>query len=867
VDEIFEEAPYTIQARITTGFFTSKPYTKTFDLLADINGTKTTFETDKKLGGDGTYQTTYTPRKVLATEKNYVLKIIAHYGSGKSSSTTIAKARVWPKVVKIHARNIKDRDYPGFDCAIEQDGAAAIPLTTNPPDGKVEATLSMPAPYKITCKAPFEILENVEKPDKRREHELKVVHNIKARFVTPNINAAPYVPDTAGGNAVDGVRQYVNLDIATDGSDALGSEVVCTVEADTSGPGAVPGKEGDQVFLRVTFGRESERNDPEPTLDQTGVEAYASAKKKTVHKGYVLLGADLKAKFKVKLGLAGGDTCTVEIGGTKDKYDDAKIILVNWRKLWYETRYPAAMSARLTGGDFPASLKTKVTERLAPVNLEYEMIDNHSYPDADCTPARQGGVLKPAAYFKEAGANRLVVSSFLLNVPPGGFSENGARRTRSVYISLCDRAFSNSVTLLPDVFAVEMDTVEKQWASPSDELMDPSPKDGTSIFKVAGGTPSANFKWKALIASPHMHVPTLTVNGVPDPTGAVAGTVHIEKTRGTASSLDVAFPAKTTDEAEAVSVLEEMPFSEVTPDAHSGTFETALASSAAIDSWVDGLLADKKELRKCGNELVVKIVGLNGTHDLNRFNAVKTALETRFNSQKAAINYHPGLDEDGNPREGDMDEGWFSTVDYVTFKCKLPTSPGPTAAYLKTLPGDFVGAAESDTECPVQIMFQLETAYEINGNSGDGKQLLCLRDTVPGPCSSTICHELGHAMGMTIVPGFNNDLLPPGLTAKHVDNGGTYYVNERRRPPVALTYSDGRRSLHKGGHCANTLPKSNRKDPTFKDWEPATGCIMWGQGGDDDSRQSFCDKCTNIIKARRLTDVNTPFDGRGADQG
>ncbi len=162
------------------------------------------------------------------------------------------------------------------------------------------------------------------------------------------------------------------------------------------------------------------------------------------------------------------------------------------------------------------------------------------------------------------------------------------------------------------------------------------------------------------------------------------------------------------------------------------------------------------------------------------------------------------------------------------------------------------------------MKFKYVHGGEINGNSGGGEQIMVLRAAAtPGALSETICHELGHSMGMAVIPGLQNDILPPGITTKHVDNGGTSYVNGD--PPYPLT--DGKRSIHKGGHCAFSVPATDRASDDFNDWSPTAGCIMWGSGGNAETRTAYCDECLKVLKGRRLEDIISSFDGRDADQG
>ena len=223
-----------------------------------------------------------------------------------------------------------------------------------------------------------------------------------------------------------------------------------------------------------------------------------------------------------------------------------------------------------------------------------------------------------------------------------------------------------------------------------------------------------------------------------------------------------------------------------------------------------------------------------------------------------AVAAHPGSDDSGNPRTGPMTD---VTITHTTSRQKrivLATGGGDD----NPLPGDFVGPA-SATKCPIIVEFSMVGSYEINGNAGGGAQLLVLRDTTPGACSATVCHELGHSMGMAVMPltGDSAYPIPPGLTAPtHVDSGGTYYLDSAGGP-----YVNGIRNLHRGPHCCHGMPADKKGDPKFSGWSPGAAdevCIMWGSGGDDDNRKQYCPVCTEVLKARDLSDVRSGWAGR-----
>ena len=192
---------------------------------------------------------------------------------------------------------------------------------------------------------------------------------------------------------------------------------------------------------------------------------------------------------------------------------------------------------------------------------------------------------------------------------------------------------------------------------------------------------------------------------------------------------------------------------------------------------------------------------------------------------------HPAV-ESGAPKKGAADRSWFVHKDHKKLEIKL----GGDAAAL-------VGAA-SATKCPIKISFKWATAGGINGNAGDGRQLMVMRRP-PKAAASTICHELGHSMGQTVkLAGTFAKKPPHGLPYPELVPTGDVY--------------DGKG--HTGTHCAHGV--SNKAAATYK--AEKGDCIMFGSGNDDPepSRANFCDTCIVYIKARNLTDVRERFKDR-----
>lgn len=831
--DIWEESDLIIQAQVSGE--PTKPYTGTVDLLYIKNG-----DEDKPLATEtglalkeGKLEHTYKAPKVAPDEATYKLTVIAKYGPSKETRADVAEATVWPKTVTIHTKTEKNPNEKKVPLAIVQN-AAEGPKPVTGDDAKATAELTQKAPYTIKSLSPYSIVTDEEDPKKKRIHELTVERNIVAQFISPDVTKPPYVESEAG-KAENGYRQFVNEKTAKEGADAMSNEVTFVVAANPK----EDGRKDDPIYVQVSFGRESKRNKPKAELlNSPAVTDLKNTPDPDVYTGYVKLDADGgTAKFKVNLGLAGGDTCAVAIGGRKDTYTDASLTLVNWRKLYYELRYPTLLTAKLSASkDYADDLKNNVTARLGQAFVEFEMFKTHEFPDADATIAKKNGTIVAAAYMKDmSGGNRYLLTNGILNTT-GKFSGDAAKKSRSVYVSLCERAFSSNNkahTISPMVESADFDI-----PSPEDYLFEPSTKDGSANLKVGA------YKWKAILTGAHTKA-TAIVFEANDKTGSTGGSVKVNETRRAGKSVTASFAAK------------------------GAGFETALAATekTKLETFIASLLSDVPGLREAGNQVTLQLIVDDSDADgAARAAAVRAALQAKFDGTPSNVKYHPGFDKNGVAREGAMNLAWLSFKDYETIRVQLPTSPAATPDYKKTLPGDFAGASETDTECKVQVKFDLFTTGEINGNSGGGEQIMVLRDATAGAVSSTICHELGHAMGMTVVPGLNNDLAPPGLTIKHIDNGGTSYVNGN----APYNFNDGKRSIHKGGHCAKNVPVAKVAHQSFNGWNPSTattGCIMWGSGGNDDTRPEFCETCLDIIKGRRLDDIRGAWAGRGADNG
>ena len=303
------------------------------------------------------------------------------------------------------------------------------------------------------------------------------------------------------------------------------------------------------------------------------------------------------------------------------------------------------------------------------------------------------------------------------------------------------------------------------------------------------------------------------------------------------------------------------------PDAGDGTVTVNFPSDsdaldtgdkARLKTYYENCFNKPAAIQTNGDQLKFKVSGSSRDDgDTKRRKAISDALNS-IHSTSTKVRYHPGMDLTGTPLGGDMADVEITQVTSRKMKFKLKnraSGADPLEA------GDIVGAA-SATKCPINVTFSIVGAYTYNGHAGGGEQVLVLRDVIPAAVAATVCHELGHSMGMAIMPTTGGDDMPvpPGLEApKHVDNGGTYYRNKSGSP-----YDNGFRKRHQGPHCCDGLPGGKKSHQTFKSWSADAAnkaCIMWGEGGDDDSRTQYCAKCTEYLKARDLRDVRKTWAG------
>jgi hypothetical protein len=189
-------------------------------------------------------------------------------------------------------------------------------------------------------------------------------------------------------------------------------------------------------------------------------------------------------------------------------------------------------------------------------------------------------------------------------------------------------------------------------------------------------------------------------------------------------------------------------------------------------------------------------------------------------------------------------QGKSGTLPRAAIELKTRTT---YAIHLSGEPAALVGPA-SATKCPIRVRWQWRRADPYNGSASGGRQLMNLGRPLK-PVAATICHELGHSMGQTVIENGRYKRKPPdGLEYPPVVPAGEVY--------------DGHG--HVGSHCAAGLTAAEKGRASYGALQGT--CIMFGAGGDEEepARQNYCDTCNKYIRSRNLSDVRSGWTARAS---
>jgi hypothetical protein len=703
-------------------------------------------------------------------------------------------SKVWPLKLKLKAVDDKAAAVKSVRWIVRQNGEERFAQTR--PDGTVVHYFRWPAPFTVDVVDAFRLVK--WNKETGRDLEGEVDDRVDPDFESPAQPADK--------------KQYVNLDTASGGAD--GKAHLVTFKVFAKGPGGVGkgGKAKNKIFIEVTFGMEtppdaatfgSLLNTPVRALKGALDIKPAQPRKKT-YTGYVELPADGgTATFQVELGTAGGDTCTVTLGGAPaDCAAGPKREFQNWRKLEYVVYAPDFMTLAdkqvnaKACKDLPAATVAQIKLRADKAFFEYVLKDSYSFAEAAAT----AGCVKPGAFVGSAAPKVYLLSDHTVKDAPGGAPDKTDPRV--MILKLCDM---NYYCEDPSATVARVATANPfvETVGANDFFVKVSGKNGTNAVK--------SITWTAkLTAASYFKFPTLEWKDAAAPTtaGAVNGHVIIHEMLQD-KRLDLTFAKPTI-----------------------GHIKTSLSDSetAKIQPFIDGLLASADTLRANGNKLKLELIGEAGNdRRSSRFTLVKGAVDSAFNGSpnRKKASTHPGVDDAGNAKTGVLDcAADVEEDDHKKFKVNLPG-----------LPGQLVNATVTADKCPLDLIIDYEVAASGLGLCSNRENLVVYVPTSPNCTTDTLLHELGHSMAMVYFAGTNTGKpLPSGLTSP-------------TKVPAGNAYDEHGGS---GTHCAHGM--GNKALASFSGGGGT--CIMFHEGPSVDPNQAtegFCDECSKYIRATDLT--------------
>jgi len=297
---------------------------------------------------------------------------------------------VWPYKISLEAVDADGKPVPLFPFDVVKDpgggGAAAPPPSgaSDKParwatreDGTAVGVGTAPGPQVILPGGAHRIVKYLDGKEKGPKRKAEVELNFPKGVISST-------PAEAGKP----IRQFVNLatqltDDARKGQDRHGSVLHLTVgrKSDKLAPGASPpaadakftATPAEKVYFRIEFTAATKATPPDPrVLDAEDLQVEEDGDRKT-HKGHVKIGDNGAGVLKVDLGVVGGDTCTIQVGGNELCQDDT-VEIVNWRKLMYQVTRP---------GNTPMPSMDRITKALAQTFVDYEKYKDVPLEESD----------------------------------------------------------------------------------------------------------------------------------------------------------------------------------------------------------------------------------------------------------------------------------------------------------------------------------------------------------------------------------------------------------------------------------------------------------------------------------------------------
>jgi hypothetical protein len=744
------------------------------------------------------------------------------------------KIIVWPKEGKLTAIDAADgkTKLKGFAYKVLQKQKNPTPPALRANDaGEGTFQLKPGEAFEVEAVAPFVITDI----DKTKPRDLK----IKAERKYTAIFDAPAIPDTKA------IKQYVNQTRADNGQKGMGSKVLLRVMAkeDKDAKGDLVAGPGVFAYVRATFGGHGGK-------PGARVESEAAKKKQLVvgkelsdvkedtsdpnKKGVYIAKLELKnggkGEFEVELGVAGGDTCLIEVGSTPKFNDSCSVTFTNWRKVFYEVRAPDTMTlpSKTIGQKQHKDLAAATTQRMASqsVNayIEWELLSGETFPVTN--DMRANKQVLPGSFADRPDASILQLSDDQAEVLLRAWTRASGGRPMARFI-LCDTNYyadddaGKGTPAKPIKIAVNSEAKKVSLALSKGKWLPRSDHDGSKIVVRWLAKHTVNPQPVALAFEPDV----TAANGSTDQKRILKVT---EKHGSTSQTIEFAKP----------------------PSGEIGA-NVADSEKQKLRTWLTPLLTD--QARRARRDKLKLEVSADSGNEAQRLANTHAVLSALVNEIAPAKDFHPAVDSKGKARKGSLDPD--VVVDMASSTCReividLP-DVGPTD------PGKLAGP-EGDATCPISVTVKyhfhadgLGTTFDEDDLKGD---LLIVNDPAGTLCTAdTVLHELGHLFGLT---PFNvaKDAFAPGVDKcksvaddeadpwKHIGAKGHFYDE----------HGDT------GEHCAWGLSDAEKGTADYTDDSNVAGdspeCIMYGHGASDDSEREgsidLCPQCLHLMRAR-----------------
>lgn len=377
----------------------------------------------------------------------------------KGLETSAGGLKVFTDWVEVTSVDEADASLPDAAFRVTAQGETRD-RTTGSSGVRKEEHLPGPGPITVEWLPPFELVEWVDEDGPKRKAKVRKVET--AHLVFP-----PQGTHT----------QYVNLE-----ADEELPEQGHTLKVKVTLLGAKAGAKG---YAKLRFGEDnSKRNDPKPELADASAQDWCGEGE--VGLEFELAGddgtADCEAILEFELGLAGCDTFTLKVGGSKECSDE-QLVIRNSRKIYYQRTQ--AISSDVPGFDMAEAA-------LAKVGIEYE--EYHVVDVGEDEPP--AGAFIDGAAVGTAG-QALVVGDHNFDWFKGKFQDDKA--PLGAHVIVCDAQYDGGSPAHEQTLEAEAEFSKKTFTITDPHLYDVFPtaiQDGESSV-LSGST------WESTAPSGH----------------------------------------------------------------------------------------------------------------------------------------------------------------------------------------------------------------------------------------------------------------------------------------------------------------------------------------------------------------------------